>query len=119
MDYHAQNRSKDGVIQIPIYGFVSRNIDDKWPSFKEEPCNVRLSLAPNGVNPFGDLRSIYLVWPIFVINNIIPPWMSIKSEHTMLAMIVPSICLQYLFNVTTYDHLYSFHCIIFFYFFIY
>jgi hypothetical protein len=33
-----------------------------------------------GVNPFGELRSVYSVWPIFVINNNIPPWMSIKRE---------------------------------------
>jgi hypothetical protein len=66
--------------------------------FKEEPRNVRLSLAVDGVNPFGELRSIYSVWPIFVINNNLPPWMSIKREHTMLAMIVLGICLQYLFE---------------------
>jgi hypothetical protein len=66
--------------------------------FKEEPHNVRLSFAVDGVNPFGELRSIYSVWPIFVINNNLPPWMSIKREHTMLAMIVPGICLQYLFE---------------------
>ena len=61
--------------------------------FKEEPCNVRISLAVDGVNPFGELRSIYSVWPVFVINNNLPPWMSIKREHTMLTMIVPSIFL--------------------------
>jgi hypothetical protein len=46
------------------------------------------------VNPFGELISTYSVWPVFVINNNIPPWMSIKREHIMLAMIVPGICLE-------------------------
>jgi hypothetical protein len=32
------------------------------------------------VNSFGELHSVYLVWPIFVINNNISPWMSIKRE---------------------------------------
>jgi hypothetical protein len=59
-----------------------------------EPRNVRLTLATDGVNPFGELRSIYLVWPIFVINNNIPPWISIKREHIILTMIVPGICLH-------------------------
>ena len=29
-------------------------------------------------------------WPVVVINNNIPPWLSMKNEHLMLALIVPS-----------------------------
>jgi hypothetical protein len=70
-------------------GYAFKEIEEKWPIFKDEPRNVRLSLATDGVNPFGELRSIHSVWPIFVIKNNIPPWMSIKREHIMLTMIVP------------------------------
>jgi hypothetical protein len=94
MDYHARNRSEDGVLRMPADGSAFREIEEKWTDFKDEPRNVRLSLAADGVNPFGELRFIYSVWPIFVINNNIPPWMSIKREHIMLTMIVPSICLH-------------------------
>jgi hypothetical protein len=66
----------------------------KWPKFTDEPRNVRISLATDGVNPFGELCSIYLVWPIFFINNKIPPWMSIKRENIMLIIIIPGICLH-------------------------
>jgi hypothetical protein len=72
-------------------GFALNYIEEKWSIFKEEPCNVRLSLAVDGVNPFGELRSMYLAWLVFVINYKLPPWMSIKREHTMLAMIIPGI----------------------------
>jgi hypothetical protein len=91
MDFHAKNRSRDDVLRMPADGFALNYIEEKWPIFKEEPRNVRLSLAADGVNPFGELRSTYSVWPLFVINNNLPPWMSIKREHTMLAMIVPGI----------------------------
>ena len=94
MDYHAQNRGGDGVLQMPTNGYAFKEIEEKWPVFTDEPHNVRLSLATDGVNPFGELRSIYSVWPIFVINNNIPPWMSIKREHIMLTMIFPSIGLH-------------------------
>ena len=70
-----------------------KNIEEKWPFFKDEPRNVRLSLAADGFNPFGELRSTYSVWPVFIIKNNLPPWMTIKREHTMLAMIVPGIFL--------------------------
>ena len=79
---------------MPADGYAFKDIEEKWPVFKDEPRNVRLSLAADGVNPFGELRSIYSVWPIFFINNNIPPWMSIKREHIMLTMIVPCICLH-------------------------
>ena len=88
MDFHANNRSEDGVFRMPTYGSAFRYIEEKWLIFKEEPRNVKLSLAVDGVNPFGELRSTYSVWPIFVINNNLPPWMSVKRERTMLPMIV-------------------------------
>ena len=91
MDFHAKNRSRQDVLQIPVDGPAFRYIEEKWPIFKEEPRNVKLSLAANGVHPFGELCSTYSVWPVFVINNNLPPWMSVKREHTMLAMIVPGI----------------------------
>ena len=79
---------------MPIDGSALKNIEEKWPVFNDEPRNVILSLAADGFNPFGELYSTYSVWPVFVINNNLPPWMSIKREHTMLEMIIPSIFLK-------------------------
>ena len=76
---------------MPGDGPAFRCIEEKWPIFKEEPRNVKLSLAADGVNPFGEFRSTYAVWFVFVINNNLPPWMLVKREHTMLAMIVSGI----------------------------
>ena len=45
--------SEDGVHQIPIDGSPFMNIEERWPKFKEEPCNLRRSLAVDDVNPFG------------------------------------------------------------------
>ena len=91
MDYHSKNRSGDGVLRMPADGSAFREIEEKCVDFKNEPRNVRLSLAADGVNPFKELRSTYSVWHIFIINNNIPPWMSIKKEHRMLTMIIPCI----------------------------
>ena len=75
---------------MPIDGSTFKEIKEKWPHFKK-PHNLKLSLTTNDVNPFGEMRSTYLVWPVFVINNNIPPWLSIKREHIMLALFVPGI----------------------------
>ena len=58
MDYHACNRSGDGVLRMLADGSAFREIEEKWTNFKDEPCNVRLSLVVDGVNPFRELRSI-------------------------------------------------------------
>ena len=87
MDYHVRNRSQDDIMQMPADGYAFKEIEETWSHFKEEPRNLKLSLAADGVNPYGDMRFVYSVWPIFVINNNIPPWMSIKREHIMLLKI--------------------------------
>ena len=59
MDYHARNKNGQGVLRMPTNGSSFREIEEKWADFKDEPHNVRLSLAADGVNPFEELRSIY------------------------------------------------------------
>ena len=61
MDFHAKNRSQHDVLQMPADGSTFRCIKEKFPVFKEGPRNVKLSLAADGVNPFGELRSTYSV----------------------------------------------------------
>ena len=34
MDYHAKNINEDGVIWMPADGSALKNIEDKWPIFK-------------------------------------------------------------------------------------
>ena len=95
MDYHARKISQDDVIRMHVDGSAFRDMEEKWPHFKEEPHNLRISLAAYFFNPFAQMKSIYTVWPIFVINDKIPPWLSIKREHIMLSMNIPGIlCLQ-------------------------
>ena len=47
------NRSQDDVIWIPANGSAFRDMEEKWPHFKEEPRNLRIFLAADGVNPFA------------------------------------------------------------------
>ena len=66
MDYHARNKIQDDVIRMPANGSAFRDMEEKKPHFKEEPRNLRISLAADGVNPFSQMKSIYMVWPIFL-----------------------------------------------------
>ena len=53
MDYHARNKIQYDVIRMHADGSAFRDMEEKWPHFKEEPRNLRISLAAYGVNPFA------------------------------------------------------------------
>ena len=57
MDYHAMNITQDDVNRIPVDGSVFRDMEEKWTHFKEEPRNIRISLAADGVNTFTQMKS--------------------------------------------------------------
>lgn len=57
MVWHSGNRSADGLVQHVANSKAWAHIDAMWPDFAENPHNVRLSLATNGANPFGEKSS--------------------------------------------------------------
>ena len=83
MDFHAKNRIQDNVLWITVDGYAFRYIKEKWPIFKEEPHNVKLSLAADGVNPFGELHSTYSVWPVLLAQGHCWVWLSLMSKEVI------------------------------------
>jgi hypothetical protein len=54
MTWHARNKNIDGKIHHVPNNKAWEHIDNTWPNFATEPRNVKLGLATDGVNPFGD-----------------------------------------------------------------
>jgi len=45
MEWHARNRSEEGVLCIPTDSKAMKHLEEKWPEkFKDEPRSVRLGL---------------------------------------------------------------------------
>ena len=44
IDYHTRNRSQDEIMQMPIDGSTFKEIEEKWPHFKED-SNVMLMVV--------------------------------------------------------------------------
>lgn len=89
MSWHATHRSTYDIIRIPADGKAWKHIESKWPEFKIEPRHLRLGLATDGVNPFGVQSTSWSTWPVIIVNYNIPPWLTIKKGHLILALIVP------------------------------
>lgn len=63
--------------------------DNRCPNFSQDPHNIRLGLALDGVNPFSDQSTKWSTWPVFLINYNLPPWLATKPFFLMLSLIIP------------------------------
>ena len=65
------------------------DFDNKWPDFAQDPRNIRLGLALDGVNPFSNQSTKWSTWPVFLVNYNLPPWLATKPFFLMLSLIIP------------------------------
>ncbi|CAM8931993.1 unnamed protein product [Rhodiola kirilowii] len=90
MRWHAEKRGKEGdndLIHLREGEEALENFK-KFPEFAHEIRNVRLGLSIDGCNLFGVSGLLHSTWPIIVISYNLPPWMCMKKEFNILAMLV-------------------------------
>ena len=78
MIWHYDHCSKDEVLRHPVDSDVWKSFDKSNPGFARDPHNVRLGIAINRINPFGNLSVFHSTWPVIVIVYNLPPWLYIK-----------------------------------------
>jgi hypothetical protein len=89
MRWHADGRTKDGVFRHSANGEAWRAFDTLHPNFASNPRNVRLGLASNGFNPFGNMSTSHSTWPVTLVPYNLPHWMCMKEQYFILSMIIP------------------------------
>ncbi|GJX76929.1 reverse transcriptase domain-containing protein [Tanacetum coccineum] len=78
MTWHATGKCiEPGKMQHPVDDRVWKIYDTKYPNFTKEPRNVRLGLAADGFNRFGNLSQSYNMWPVILTTYNLPPWRSL------------------------------------------
>ncbi|XP_074556569.1 uncharacterized protein LOC141812476 [Curcuma longa] len=87
--WHSNHKSQDYMMRHPVDSVAWDTINHKWPSFASDPRNLRLGLATDGFNPFGDLSSRYSCWPVILVNYNLPPLMCMAKENLMLSLLIP------------------------------
>ncbi|GKB29256.1 hypothetical protein Tco_0868657 [Tanacetum coccineum] len=89
MTWHATGKSKEkGKMHHPVDGEAWIFFDIIHPQFSKEPRSVRLGLAADGFNPFGNLSQTYNMWPIILTTYNTPPWICMKETSFMLTMLI-------------------------------
>nr|GEU32162.1 reverse transcriptase domain-containing protein [Tanacetum cinerariifolium] len=89
MTWHATGEcTKPGKMQHPIDGRAWKNFETKYLNFTKEPRNVRLGLAADGFNPFGNLSRSYSMWSVILTTYNLPLWLCMKESSFMLKLLI-------------------------------
>ena len=64
---------KPGVMRHPVDGDAWQEFDRWYPSFAVDPRNVRVGLAADGFNPFGNMAIPYSMWSVVLTTYNLPP----------------------------------------------
>uniref|UniRef100_A0A2N9GD45 DUF4218 domain-containing protein n=1 Tax=Fagus sylvatica TaxID=28930 RepID=A0A2N9GD45_FAGSY len=75
MRWYRNKRVDDGISRHPTNSENWKEFDLQHPEFALEPRNVRLGLATDGFNPFGNMNNSYSMWPVILIPYNLPPWL--------------------------------------------
>nr|KYP44173.1 hypothetical protein KK1_034336 [Cajanus cajan] len=65
-----------------------KRIDETFPEFGAESRNLRIDLATDGMNPYGNLSSKHNSWPILLVIYNLPPWLCMKRKNIMLSIMI-------------------------------
>lgn len=61
-----------------------KNFDKFYSDFFVEPCNARLGLISDDVNPFRIMSISQNTWSIMMVVYNLLPWLYMKPEYAML-----------------------------------
>ncbi|XP_052732434.1 uncharacterized protein LOC128196236 [Vigna angularis] len=89
MRWHASESTDEGMLRHPRDSDAWKKFDLMHPQFALDPRNVRLGLATDGFNPYGNLSTNHSIWPVVLIPYNLPPWMCMKQSSFILSMIIP------------------------------
>ncbi|KAL6561779.1 hypothetical protein OROMI_017380 [Orobanche minor] len=89
MVWHKQKRIDDDYMRHPADSTAWKDFDIEFPQFSNDPRNVRLALAADGFNPFGNLSTTYSMWPVILAPLNLPPWDCMKQSFLMLCLFIP------------------------------
>jgi hypothetical protein len=76
----------------PQFQFVHTELEPEAGNdkFGNDPRDMHLGLALDGMNPYSEKRSTQSLTPVIVFNYNLPPWMVTKKYFVMLCLLIPT-----------------------------
>lgn len=89
MKWHKERRlDQNGTMRHPADSVVWKEFDKMYPEFAKEPRHVRLGLATDEFNAFGNMSLSYSMCPIMVVPYNLSTWMCMKKPYTMMTLLI-------------------------------
>ncbi|XP_059636458.1 uncharacterized protein LOC132278633 [Cornus florida] len=90
MRWHKEKCVKEtNVLRHPADSKAWEEFDNKHSWFATDPRNVRLGLACDGFNPFGNMSNAYSMWPVIIVPYNLPPWICMKEPYMFMSLLIP------------------------------
>ncbi|XP_059635684.1 uncharacterized protein LOC132277860 [Cornus florida] len=90
MRWHKEKRVKEAnELRHPANSKAWEDFDNKHSWFVVDPHNVRVGLATDGFNPFGNMSNSYSMWPVMIVPYNLPPWICIKEPYVFMSLLIP------------------------------
>ena len=88
-EWHKTKREKKtGEMSHLADGEAWQHFDRKHKTFADDPRNLRLAIAIDGFNPFGNFSSTYSMWPILVTPLNLPPWECANPSNCFMSLLI-------------------------------
>jgi hypothetical protein len=83
--WHSEKRRKNNEeIRHRADGTQWKDFDLQYKPFGSESRNIRLALSTDGMNPFGENRTVHSTWPVIIAMYNLPTWLCHKRKYLML-----------------------------------
>jgi len=89
MRWHKEDNIDDGVMRHPSDSIEWKSFNERHPTFSDELRNVRLGLASDGFQPYGNMSTNHSIWPVILVTYNLPPWDCMKSSYFMMTLLIP------------------------------
>ncbi|KAL4030764.1 hypothetical protein IC575_009016 [Cucumis melo] len=90
MRWHRDKRVEtDDVLRHPADAEGWKHFDFEFPDFASDPRKVRLGLASDGFNPFGQMSTSYSMWHVMLLPYNLPPWKCMKETNFFMSLLIP------------------------------
>jgi hypothetical protein len=73
----------------PADGEAWKDFDRNYRWFAADARKIRLGLATDSFNTFGQMSSSYSMWPVFLIPYNFPIWVCIEQSNFMMSLLIP------------------------------
>jgi hypothetical protein len=86
---HSEKRKEnDEEIRHPTDGTRWKNFDLQYLEFSAESRNIRFALSTDGMNQFGENRTVHSTWLVILVMYNIPTWLCHKRKYLMLSILI-------------------------------